>query len=49
MEQVPLAFPFDDGMVGCPAYYRGEDDSLVCERAVNVVADCIAKEMAVAC
>ena len=48
MEEIPLTFVLHDGVVCGPAYDRLEDDSLIAEWSVGVVADGIAQQMAVA-
>ena len=49
IEQEPLALIFDDAVMGGPAYNGIEDDALISERAVGIVADGIAEEVAVTC
>ena len=46
--QIPLTLELDDAVVGSPAYDGVEDDALIGERSVGIVADGIAKEVAVA-
>ena len=48
MEQIPLALEFTDGVVRGPANHWGEDDSLISERPVEIVARGVAQEVGVA-
>ena len=47
IEQEPLALVLDDAVMGGPAYDGIEDDALISEWAVGVVADSVAEEVAV--
>ena len=47
IEQEPLALVLDDAVMGCPAHNGIEEYTLIGERAVGVVADGIAEEVAV--
>ena len=46
--EIPLSLELDDRVVSSPAYDGIEDDTLIAERAVGVVADGIAQEVTVA-
>ena len=46
--KIPLPLELYDAVMGCPAYDRIEDDALIGERSIGVVADGIAEEVAVA-
>ena len=46
--QIPLALELDDAVVGSPTYDGVEDDALIGERSVRIIADGIAEEVAVA-
>ena len=48
IEQVPLTLELYDAVVGSPSHDGVEDDTLVGERPVGVVANAIAEEVAVA-
>ena len=48
MEQIPLAFVLGNGVVSCPTNNRGKNHTLISERSIRIVTDCIAKEVAVA-
>ena len=48
VEQEPLALVLDDAVVGSPAHDGVEEHALIGERAVGVVADGVAEEVAVA-
>lgn len=48
VEEIPLAIIFDDAVVSGPAHNGCQDNSLIGEGPVGIVADCIAEEMAVA-
>ena len=47
MEEIPLALILKNGMMGCPAHYWSEDHTLVGEWSVRIVANTIAKEVAI--
>ena len=47
MEEIPLALILKNGMMGCPAHYWSEDNTLVGEWSVRIVAYGIAKEVAI--
>ena len=49
IEQEPLALILYDAVMGGPAYDGIEDDALISERTVGIVADGIAEEVAVNC
>ena len=46
--EIPLTLVLNDRMVGGPAYDGVEDNTLIAERAVRVVANGVAEEVAVA-
>ena len=48
IEQEPLALVLHDTMMGRPAYDRVEDDTLIGEGTIGIVADGIAEEVTVA-
>ena len=48
MEQIPFAFVLGNGVVSGPAHNRCQNHALIGERSVRIVADCVAKEVAVA-
>ena len=48
MEQIPLALELSNSVVSGPANNRCKNHTLIGERSVRIVADCIAKEVAVA-
>ncbi len=48
VEQVPLALEFTDGVVRGPADHRSENDSLINERPVEMVARGVAQKVGVA-
>ena len=48
MEQIPLTVIFHYGVMSGPSYYGCQYLTLVYEGSVRIVADCVAKQMAVA-
>ena len=48
MEEIPLAAVLEDGMMSGPSHYWREDDTLIGERSVGIVAHGIAEQMTVA-
>lgn len=47
VEQIPFAIVLYDGMMVCPAVYRGEDYTFVSERTVGAIANRISNVMGV--
>ena len=47
MEQIPLSLVLTDTMMGCPTYYRFQDDALVSERTIRIITYCIAEIMSI--
>ena len=47
MEQIPFALEFTDAVVGGPTDHGREDDALIRERPVKIVARGVAKEVGV--
>ena len=47
MEEIPFALVLHDAVVGGPSHYRSEEDALIGERSVRIVADGVAEEMGV--
>ena len=48
VEQIPLSFVFCNAVVSSPSDDGFEDDTLVGERSVGIVAHCVAEEMRIA-
>jgi hypothetical protein len=47
--QIPLSFVLYDRVMGCPTYDGIEDNALIAEWSIGVVANSIAEEMAITC
>ena len=47
MEQIPLSLVLTDAVMGCPTYYRLQDDALVSERTIRIITYCIAEIMSI--
>ena len=49
IQQIPLALEFYNRVVGCPTYYRLQNNALIGEGAVRIVACGVAEQMTVTC
>ena len=47
MEQIPLSLVLTDTVMGCPTYYRFQDDALVSERTIRIITYSIAEIMSI--
>lgn len=47
MEQIPLSLVLTDAMMGCPTYYRLQDNTLVSERTIRIITYSIAEIMSI--
>ena len=47
MEQIPLSLILTDTVMGCPTYYRFQDDALVSERTIRIITYSIAEIMSI--
>lgn len=48
VEQIPFSFILYNGMVRGPTHYRSEDDTLIGERSVRIVADGVTQAVRIA-
>ena len=49
MEEIPFTLVLKDGVVSGPTHYGSEDNTLICERSVGIVACSIAEQVTVTC
>ena len=47
MEQIPLSLVLTDTVMGCPTYYRLQNDALVSERTIRIITYSIAEIMSI--
>ena len=47
MEQIPLSLVLTDTVMGCPTYYRFQDDALVSEWSIRIITYSIAEIMSI--
>ena len=49
MEQIPLSLVLTDAMMGCPTYYRLQDNTLISKWSIRIITYCIAEIMSITC
>ena len=47
MEQIPLSLVLTDAMMGCPTYYRLQDNTLISKWSIRIITYCIAEIMSI--
>ena len=49
MEEIPLSLILADTVMGCPTYYRLQNNALVSERTIRIITYSIAEIMGITC